>query len=201
MQRGSACGLGPMPDRARPTRRLILARTGPSRRGHRGGSGDMAGIQADRLGQRVLRDLDQPGGPILRPYRLRLLVRPGKEVVIDRAYIKTNTPAVRGRLVKAEVRLGGLLNQALSTEQREALDLRLHGFALWREAAARLGARRSQGHERRVQLEFELSRTASAAAPTRPGTAASAEPVVVPGARPRSVRRCPVRAGSGAESG
>jgi hypothetical protein len=83
----------------------------------------MAGIQADRLGQRVLRDLDQPGGPILRPYRLRLLVRPGKEVVIDRAYIKTNTPAVRGRLVKAEVRLGGLLNQALSTEQREALDL------------------------------------------------------------------------------
>ncbi len=40
-----------------------------------------------------------------------------------------------------------------------------------------------------------------AAAPTRSGTAASAEPVVVPGACRRSVRRCPVRAGSGAESG
>ena len=36
-----------------------------------------------------------------------------KVVVIDQAYIETNTPAVRDRLVKAGVRLGGLLHQAL----------------------------------------------------------------------------------------
>jgi hypothetical protein len=33
--------------------------------------------------------------------------------VIDQAYIETNTPAVRDRLVKAGIRLTGLLNQAL----------------------------------------------------------------------------------------
>jgi S1/P1 Nuclease len=48
---------------------------------------------------------------------------PEKVVVIDQGYIETNTPAVRDRLVKAGVRLGGLLNQELGTEQREALKL------------------------------------------------------------------------------
>ncbi len=38
---------------------------------------------------------------------------PEKVVVVDRSYVETNTPAVRDRLVKAGVRLGGLLNQAL----------------------------------------------------------------------------------------
>jgi hypothetical protein len=39
---------------------------------------------------------------------------PERTVVLERrAYIETNTPAVRDRLVKAGVRLGGLLNQAL----------------------------------------------------------------------------------------
>jgi hypothetical protein len=38
---------------------------------------------------------------------------PERVVVIDQAYIETNMPAVRVRLVKAGVRLGGLLNQAL----------------------------------------------------------------------------------------
>jgi hypothetical protein len=33
--------------------------------------------------------------------------------VIDQAHIETNTPTVRDRLIKAAVRLGGLLNQAL----------------------------------------------------------------------------------------
>jgi len=47
--------------------------------------------------------------------------KPERMAVIDRAYIETNTPTVRDRLVKAGVRLGDLLNQALGTEQREAL--------------------------------------------------------------------------------
>lgn len=44
-------------------------------------------------------------------------------VVVDRSYIEINTPTVRDRLVKAGARLGDLLNRALGTEQREALDL------------------------------------------------------------------------------
>ena len=48
---------------------------------------------------------------------------PEKVVVIDQAYIETNTPAIRDRLVQAAIRLGGLLNPALGTEQREVLDL------------------------------------------------------------------------------
>jgi hypothetical protein len=38
---------------------------------------------------------------------------PKKVVVIDQAYIETNTPVVRDRLLRAAVRLGDLLNQAL----------------------------------------------------------------------------------------
>ena len=38
---------------------------------------------------------------------------PEKVVVIDQAYVETNTPAVRDRLLEAGIRLGGLLNQAL----------------------------------------------------------------------------------------
>jgi S1/P1 Nuclease len=38
---------------------------------------------------------------------------PEKVVVVDRSYIETNVPIVRDRLVKAGVRLGPLLNQAL----------------------------------------------------------------------------------------
>jgi hypothetical protein len=34
-------------------------------------------------------------------------------VLIDQAYIETNTPAVRDGLVKAGIRLAGLLNQEL----------------------------------------------------------------------------------------
>ena len=48
---------------------------------------------------------------------------PERTVAVDRAYIEANAPAARDRLVKAGVRLGGLLNQALGTEQREALHL------------------------------------------------------------------------------
>jgi hypothetical protein len=48
---------------------------------------------------------------------------PERTVVVDRSYIETHTRTVRGRLVEAGVRLGGLLNQALGTKQREALDL------------------------------------------------------------------------------
>jgi hypothetical protein len=46
-----------------------------------------------------------------------------KVVVIDQAYIETNTPFIRKRLVKAGAGSGNLLNQALGTEQPEALDL------------------------------------------------------------------------------
>ena len=38
---------------------------------------------------------------------------PERAVVVDRSYIETHAPTVRDRLVKASVRLGGLLNQAL----------------------------------------------------------------------------------------
>jgi hypothetical protein len=38
---------------------------------------------------------------------------PQKVVVIDRAYIEINTLAVRDRLVKAGIRLSGVLDQAL----------------------------------------------------------------------------------------
>ena len=48
---------------------------------------------------------------------------PERTVPIDRAYIEANAPTVGDRLVKAGVRLGSLLNQALGTEQREALHL------------------------------------------------------------------------------
>jgi hypothetical protein len=48
---------------------------------------------------------------------------PERTVVVDRTYIEANAPAAKDRLVKAGVRLGGLLNQALGTEQREALHL------------------------------------------------------------------------------
>lgn len=36
-------------------------------------------------------------------------------MVVDRSYVEINTPTVTDRLVKAGVRLGNLLNQALST--------------------------------------------------------------------------------------
>jgi S1/P1 Nuclease len=48
---------------------------------------------------------------------------PERTVVVDDAYIEANAPTVSDRLVKAGVRVGGLLNQALGTEQREALHL------------------------------------------------------------------------------
>jgi S1/P1 Nuclease len=48
---------------------------------------------------------------------------PERKVLVDRAYIEANAPTVGDRLVKAGVRLGGLLNQTLGTEQREALHL------------------------------------------------------------------------------
>ena len=38
---------------------------------------------------------------------------PKRTVLVDRAYIETHTPTVREQLVKAGVRLAGLLNQAL----------------------------------------------------------------------------------------
>jgi hypothetical protein len=38
---------------------------------------------------------------------------PEKVVVVDRSYVEINTPIVRDRLVKAGVRLGGLLDQVL----------------------------------------------------------------------------------------
>jgi hypothetical protein len=38
---------------------------------------------------------------------------PEKVVVIDRSNVEINTPTVRDRLVKAGIRLGALLNQAL----------------------------------------------------------------------------------------
>jgi len=38
---------------------------------------------------------------------------PERTVVVDRLYIETHTPTVQDRPVKAGVRLGGLLNQAL----------------------------------------------------------------------------------------
>ena len=38
---------------------------------------------------------------------------PERTVVVDRPYIEINDPTVKDRLVKAGVRLGGLLNQAL----------------------------------------------------------------------------------------
>jgi hypothetical protein len=38
---------------------------------------------------------------------------PEKVVVVDRSYIEINTPIVRDRLIKAGVRLAGLLNQGL----------------------------------------------------------------------------------------
>jgi hypothetical protein len=40
-------------------------------------------------------------------------VEPEKVMVVDRGYIDSNTPKVMNRLVKAGVRLGGLLNEAL----------------------------------------------------------------------------------------
>jgi hypothetical protein len=83
----------------------------------------MAGIHPGRLGERVLRDRNQPGVPLLRAQpegcwyaadNARPDERePQKTVVVDRAYIDTHTPVVRDRLVKAGVRLGGLLNRAL----------------------------------------------------------------------------------------
>ena len=83
----------------------------------------MAQVQPNRLGESVLRDLDEPA--------LRYCVRtdrgcwydadnerldqgePEKMVVVDRAYIEINTPTVRDRLLEAGVRLGWLLNRAL----------------------------------------------------------------------------------------
>jgi hypothetical protein len=41
---------------------------------------------------------------------------PERTVVVERAYIETHAPTVRDRLVKAGVRLGGLLSQALGKE-------------------------------------------------------------------------------------
>ena len=38
---------------------------------------------------------------------------PKRTVVVDRSYIKTNTPAARDHLAKAGVRLAGLLNRGL----------------------------------------------------------------------------------------
>jgi hypothetical protein len=38
---------------------------------------------------------------------------PERAVVVDRAYIDMHAPAVRDRLIKAGIRLGGLLNRAL----------------------------------------------------------------------------------------
>ena len=48
---------------------------------------------------------------------------PERTIVVDRAYIEANAPTVSDRLVKAGVRLGALLNQALGNQQREALHL------------------------------------------------------------------------------
>lgn len=49
---------------------------------------------------------------------------PTRTVVINQAYVAAIAPTVRDRLVRAGIRLGGLLNQALGTEQREALHLK-----------------------------------------------------------------------------
>ena len=93
----------------------------------------MAGVRADRLGERVLRISVSPevgycirieSGCWYDAQNQRLdHGEPQRTVVVDRAYIEANAPAVKDRLVKAGVRLGGLLNGALGTEQREALHL------------------------------------------------------------------------------
>ena len=93
----------------------------------------MAGVRADRLGERVLRISVSPevgycirieSGCWYDAQNQRLdHGEPQRTVVVDRAYIEANAPAVKDRLVKAGVRLGGLLNQALGTEQHEALHL------------------------------------------------------------------------------
>jgi hypothetical protein len=41
---------------------------------------------------------------------------PERTVVVDRFYIETHTPTVRDRMVKAGVRLGGLLTRRSVTE-------------------------------------------------------------------------------------
>jgi hypothetical protein len=51
--------------RGRPRGRHTRGRRTPPRGGHRRQPGDMAGIAADRLGKRVLCDLDRSGGRIL----------------------------------------------------------------------------------------------------------------------------------------
>jgi hypothetical protein len=91
--------------------------------GSRRGARSLAGLKPDGLGERVLRDLGQP--------RVQYCVgsgtecwygagnerfnqgEPKKVVVVDRPYIEINTPTVSDRLVKAGVRLSGLLNQVL----------------------------------------------------------------------------------------
>jgi hypothetical protein len=75
------------------------------------------------VGDRVLRYSVSPEVRYCVPTDSGLLVpcpkraldhgEPEKVVVIDQAYIETNTPAIRDRLIKAGVRLAGLLNQAL----------------------------------------------------------------------------------------
>jgi hypothetical protein len=74
LQLGSACGLGRLPHRERCPGGCVRCRSGPSRRRHRRGPGDVAGIHADRLGERVLRNFGQPGGEVLRPHRSRVFV-------------------------------------------------------------------------------------------------------------------------------
>lgn len=74
-------------------------------------------------GERVLRDLDQPGGRVLRTPRDRVLVRrryerldqaePERRVVVDRRYVEVHAMTASRRLVKADIRLAALLNEAL----------------------------------------------------------------------------------------
>jgi S1/P1 Nuclease len=56
----------------------VLASAGPTFRDNRPGPGDMAGLHADGLGERIVCDLGQPGAPVLRPQRNGLLVRAGQ---------------------------------------------------------------------------------------------------------------------------
>jgi hypothetical protein len=83
----------------------------------------MAGIRADRLGNESFAISVSPevgycirteSGCWYDAHNHRLdHGEPERTVVVDRAYIEANAPTIRDHLVKAGVRLGGLLNRAL----------------------------------------------------------------------------------------
>jgi hypothetical protein len=89
----------------------------------------MVRIHSDRLRERVVRDHDQLGAPVLRPHRHGVLIRcrqpalgPGRagEGGGGRPALYRDPRLDRQTLVKAGVRLGGLLNKALGDCGRQA---------------------------------------------------------------------------------